>query len=92
MVQFIIGKENMTQQNEEHFEVIEKNKIERYRGQKITFLEDELKMVKQSVEQLNLKYGGLQNKIDALRFEWALKHIKPRSKGGIINRINKIIK
>jgi hypothetical protein len=66
VVQFIIGKENMTELNEEPFEVIEKNKIERYERQKITFLEDELKMVKKSVEQLNLKYGDLQNKIDAL--------------------------
>ena len=56
----------MTELNEEPFEVIEKNKIERYERQKITFLEDELKMVKKSVEQLNLKYGDLQNKIDAL--------------------------
>ena len=56
----------MTQLNEEHFEIIDKNKEERYQRQKITFLEDELKMVKKSVEQLNLKYGDLQNKIDAL--------------------------
>ena len=56
----------MTQQNETHFELHDKNKDERYQRQKITFLEDELKMVKKSVEQLNLKYGDLQNKIDAL--------------------------
>ena len=59
----------MTELNEEHFKLIEKNKIERYERQKITFLEDELKMVKKSVEQLNLKYGDLQNKIDALMLD-----------------------
>lgn len=34
---------------------------------------------------------GFKNKIDALRFEWALKHIKPKNKTGIINRIKKLI-
>ena len=32
----------MTQLNEEHFEVIEKNKVERYERQKIKFLEDRI--------------------------------------------------
>jgi predicted GIY-YIG superfamily endonuclease len=34
---------------------------------------------------------GFKNKIDALRFEWALKHVKPKNKTGIINRIKKLI-
>ena len=48
-VQFI-GKEHMTQQNEEHFEVIDKNKIERYERQKLTFLEDRIKVLEKSIE------------------------------------------
>ena len=57
MAQFIIGKENMTQLNEEHFEVIEKNKIERYERQKITHLEDKIKVLEKSVERLNKLMG-----------------------------------
>jgi hypothetical protein len=38
----------MTQLNEEHFEVIEKNKIERYERQKLTYLEDRMKGVRES--------------------------------------------
>ena len=34
---------------------------------------------------------GFKTKNDALKFEWALKHIKPRYKSGIINRINKLL-
>ena len=34
---------------------------------------------------------GFKNKIDALRFEWALKHVKPKTKTGIFNRINKLL-
>ena len=59
MVQFIIGKENMTQLNEEHFEVIEKNKIERYERQKITHLEDKIKVLEKSVERLNKLMGNM---------------------------------
>ena len=58
-MQFIIGKEKMTELNEEHFKLIEKNKIERYERQKIKFLEDELKMVKKSVERLNKLMGDM---------------------------------
>ena len=59
MAQFIIGKENMTQLNEEHFEVIEKNKIERYERQKITHLEDKIKVLEKSVERLNKLMGDV---------------------------------
>jgi len=34
---------------------------------------------------------GFKTKNDALKFEWALKHIKPKNKTGIINRINKLL-
>ena len=40
----------MTQLNEEHFEVIEKNKIERYERQKLTFLEDRIKVLEKAIE------------------------------------------
>tara|TARA_R110001599_G_scaffold38266_1_gene117491 strand:+ start:180 stop:410 length:231 start_codon:yes stop_codon:yes gene_type:complete len=41
---------NMTQLNDEHFEVIEKNKIERYERQKLTFLEDRIKTLEIAIE------------------------------------------
>jgi hypothetical protein len=40
----------MTQQNEEHFEIIEKNKIERYERQKLTYLEDRIKVLESAIE------------------------------------------
>ena len=43
----------MTQLNEEHFELIDKNKIERYERQKIKFLEDRIKTLEKSVGSLN---------------------------------------
>ena len=49
----------MTQLNEEHFEVIEKNKIERYERQKITHLEDKIKVLEKSVERLNKLMGNM---------------------------------
>ena len=49
----------MTQLNEEHFEVIDKNKEERYKKQKITFLEDKIKVLEKSVERLNKLMGNM---------------------------------
>ena len=40
----------MTQLNEEHFEVIDKNKIERYERQKLTYLEDRVKTLEKAIE------------------------------------------
>ena len=40
----------MTQLNDEHFEVIEKNKVERYERQKLTFLEDRIKTLEIAIE------------------------------------------
>ena len=40
----------MAQQNEEHFEIIEKNKIERYERQKLTYLEDRIKTLETAIE------------------------------------------
>lgn len=36
--------------------------------------------------------SGFQNKIQALQFEWAVKHEPPRNAGGINNRIKKLVK
>lgn len=33
---------------------------------------------------------GFQDKIQAMQFEWAVKHVKPRNAGGIENRIKKL--
>ena len=33
---------------------------------------------------------GFQSKIQALQFEWAVKHQPPRNEGGIISRIKKL--
>jgi len=40
----------MTQLNEEHFEVIDKNRAERYERQKLTFIQDEIKMIRKTLE------------------------------------------
>ena len=40
----------MTQLNNEHFEVIDKNKAERYERQKIKFLEDRIKTLETAIE------------------------------------------
>jgi len=40
----------MTQLNDEHFEVIDKNKAERYERQKIKFLEDRIKTLENAIE------------------------------------------
>ena len=40
----------MAQQNEEHFETIDKNKAEQYQRQKIKFLEDRIKVLERTLE------------------------------------------
>ena len=40
----------MTQLTEEHFEVIDKNKIERYERQKLNYLEDRVKTLEKALE------------------------------------------
>ena len=52
----------MTQLNEEHFEVIEKNKIERYERQKLKFLEDRIKVLEKSIEAIHKVLGRYQMK------------------------------
>lgn len=34
--------------------------------------------------------SGFQDKIQAMQFEWAVKHVQPRNAGGIINRLKKL--
>jgi len=43
-------RNKMTQQNEEHFEVIDRNKVEQYQRQKITYLEDKIKVLEKTLE------------------------------------------
>ena len=33
---------------------------------------------------------GFRDKIEAMQFEWAVKHVAPRNAGGLINRIKKL--
>jgi len=40
----------MTQLNDEHFELHDQNKAERYERQKIKFLEDRIKVLEKSIE------------------------------------------
>ena len=40
----------MTEQTEEHFEVIDKNKIERYERQKLIYLEDRVKVLEKAID------------------------------------------
>ena len=43
----------MTQLNEDHFELHDQNKAERYERQKIKFLEDRITTLEKSIERLN---------------------------------------
>ena len=61
-LQFIIGKEKMTQRTEEIkdeivLETIDKE--ERYQRQKIIYLEDKIKVLEKSVERLNKLMGDI---------------------------------
>lgn len=33
---------------------------------------------------------GFRDKIEAMQFEWAVKHVAPRNAGGLVNRIKKL--
>ena len=61
-LQFIIGKETMTQRTEELKDemVLEAtDKDERYQRQKIIYLEDKIKVLEKSVERLNKLMGDV---------------------------------
>ena len=44
------SEEIMTQLNEEHFELHDQNKAERYERQKLTYLEDRVKVLERTLE------------------------------------------
>ena len=50
----------MTQLNEEHFELHDQNKAERYERQKIKFLEDRIKVLEKAIESHAKILGELQ--------------------------------
>ena len=50
----------MAQQNQEHFEVIDKNRAEQYERQKIKFLEDRITTLEKSLSALNKMVAELQ--------------------------------
>jgi len=54
----------MTELNEEHFELHDQNKAERYERQKLTFLEDRIKVLEKSISRLNEIVGMLQDQIE----------------------------
>ena len=49
----------MTQLNEEHFELHDKNKDERYQRQKVKFLEDRIATLEKAVERLHKIVGTM---------------------------------
>jgi hypothetical protein len=61
LAQFI-GEEKMTELNEEHFELHDQNKAERYERQKLTFLEDRIKVLEKSIESIHKILGRYQMK------------------------------
>ena len=54
----------MTELTEEHFELHDQNKAERYERQKLTFLEDRIKVLEKSISRLNEIVGMLQDQIE----------------------------
>ena len=54
----------MAQQNEEHFEVIDKNKHENYQRRKIHNLEDKMKQLEKSIEKIHEILAKLKSKSD----------------------------
>ena len=52
--------EKMTQLNDEHFELHDQNKAERYERQKIKFLEDRIKVLETAIESHAKILGELQ--------------------------------
>ena len=63
-LQFIIGKEKMTQRTEELrnemvLETTDKDREERCQRQKIIYLEDKIKVLEKSVERLNKLMGDV---------------------------------
>jgi hypothetical protein len=55
-------RKKMPELNEEHFEVIDRNKAEQYERQKIKFLEDRLATLERSVGRINVLMHRFQIK------------------------------
>ena len=56
----------MTQLSEEHFELHDKNKDERYQRQKVKFLEDRIATLEKAVERLHKIVGTMDRyKVDS---------------------------
>ena len=51
----------MAEQNEPHFETIDRNKAEKFERQKIKFLEDRISVLEKSVSALNKVVGEIQS-------------------------------
>ncbi len=51
----------MAEQNELHFETIDRNKAEQHERQKIKFLEDRISVLEKSVSALNKVVGEIQS-------------------------------
>ena len=56
------SEEIMTELNQEHFELHDQNKAERYERQKLTFLEDRIKVLEKSIESIHKILGRYQMK------------------------------
>ena len=56
----------MTELTEEHFELHDQNKAERYERQKLTFLEDRIKVLEKSIGALNTTVGKLNETVALL--------------------------
>ena len=50
----------MTELNQEHFELHDQNKAERYERQKLTFLEDRISTLEKSVANLTERYAEVR--------------------------------
>jgi len=62
----------MTELNEEHFELHDQNKAERYERQKLTFLEDRIKVLEKSIEshaKILARFQMTENKDDLNIYE-----------------------
>jgi prefoldin subunit 5 len=57
----------MAQQNEEHFEVIDRNKHENYQRRKIHNLEDKIKTLEKSLEKVHKHLSKLIQIIDEIQ-------------------------
>jgi hypothetical protein len=68
----------MTQLNDEHFELHDKNKAERYERQKIKFLEDRIKTLETAIEshaKILARFQMTENEAEFERHEklWEIK-------------------